>query len=80
LVEAVLTASIRSSDNMIWVNVENPGFASASDDPLELDALLTSLLKVDPQLVGYLSLAAETFGGWNEKSIAIGQESGMKIF
>jgi hypothetical protein len=32
------------------------------------------------QLVGYLSLAAETSGGWNEESIAIGQESGMKIF
>jgi len=56
------------------------GFVSASNDPLELDAFVTVLLGMDPHDVGYLSLAAETFGGWSEENIARGRESGIEIF
>ncbi len=80
MVEAVLTASLRDPETMKWENRENPGFVSASNDPLELDAFVTALLRMDPHDVGYLSLAAETFGGWSEESVAQGRESRIRIF
>jgi len=80
VVEAVLTASLRDLETLKWNTVENPGFLSGSNDPLELDAFVTTLLGMDPHSVGYLRMAAETFGGWNEESVARGLESGIKIF
>ncbi len=80
VVEAVLTASLRDPETMKWDTLENPGFASASKDPLELDAFVTALLGRDPHSVGYLRLAAETLGGWNEESVSRGLESGIRIF
>ena len=79
VVEAVLTASLRDPETMGWETPENPCFASASSDPLGLDALVTSLLGIDPHGVGYLGLAAETFGGWSEESVARCLESGIRI-
>ncbi len=80
VVEAVLTASLRDPDTLKWENIENPGFASASDDPLELDAVVAALLGSDPHSVEYLRLAAETFGGWSEESVSRGLESGIRIY
>ncbi len=80
VVEAVLTASLRDPETMKWDTLGNPGFASASDDPLELDAFVTALLGRDPHSVGYLRLAAETFSRWNEESVSRGLESGISIF
>ena len=80
VVEAVLTASLRDPETKKWDTLENPGFASASDDPLELDAFVTGLLGRDPHSVGYLRLAAETLGEWNEESVSRGSESGISIF
>lgn len=79
VVEAVFTASLRDLDTMEWETRENPGFVSASNEPLELDALTTALLGIDPHSVGYLSLAAEIFGQWNEESLIRVQESGVNI-
>jgi uncharacterized protein (DUF362 family) len=80
VVEAVFTASLRDPETKKWDTIENPGFASASDDPLELDAFVTALLGRDPHSVGYLKLAAETLGGWKDESISRGLESGIRIF
>jgi len=79
VVEAVLTASLRDPETMKWDNREDPGFASASKKPLELDAFVTALLGRDPQTVDHLTLAAETFGGWDGDTIARGVESGIRI-
>ncbi|UCD44139.1 MAG: DUF362 domain-containing protein [Candidatus Bathyarchaeota archaeon] len=80
VVEAVLTASLMDPETKKWDTLKNPGFASASDDPLELDAFVTALLGRDPHSVEYLKLAAETLGGWKEESISRGLESGIRIF
>jgi uncharacterized protein (DUF362 family) len=80
VVEAVLTASLRDPETKKWDTLENPGFASASDDPLELDAFVTALLGRDPHSVEYLRLAAEILGEWNEESVSRGPESGIRIF
>ena len=79
VVEAVLTASLRDLDTMEWETRANPGFASACDDPLALDAYVTTLLGIDPHSVGYLKLAARTFGAWNEGTIEHGRESGISF-
>ncbi len=80
VVEAVLTASLRDPETLKWDTLENPGFLSVSNDPLELDAFVTTLLGKDPHSIGYLRFAAETFGGWNEETVAQALESGIKIF
>ena len=80
VVEAVLTASLRDRDTLEWETRENPGFISASNQPLDVDAFVTTLLGMDPHDVGYLKLAAETFGRWNEDVISRGQEIGIKIY
>ena len=80
VVEAVLTASRIDPETLRRDIRKNPSFVAASTDPLELDALMTALLGVDPLSVGYLRLAAEIFGEWDEKIIARGLESGISIF
>ena len=54
---------------MEWRNIENPGFMSASVNPVELDAFITGLLGTDPNDVGYLKLASETFGAWDGEAV-----------
>jgi uncharacterized protein (DUF362 family) len=79
VVEAVFTASLRDPETLKWETRENPGFISASNDPLELDACVTTLLGIDPHSVGYLRLAAEMLGVWSEESVRRGLESGIDI-
>jgi uncharacterized protein (DUF362 family) len=79
VVEAVITASLRNLETMKWENREDPGYASASEDLVELDAFMTALMGRDPNTVEYLRLAADAFGGWNEETVSYGLESEMKI-
>jgi len=79
VVEAVFTASLRDPETLKWENREDPGYASASDDLIELDALVTALLGRDPNTVDYLRLAADEFGGWNEETVSYTLESEMRI-
>ena len=67
VVEAVLSASLRDPDTFEWDTRENPRFAAASNNPLELDAWVTTRLETDPYSVGYLKLAAEAFGPWQDE-------------
>ena len=69
VVEAVHTASVRNRDTMEWKNIENPGFMSISIQPVELDAFIAGLLGTDPNDVGYLKLASETFGAWDDEVV-----------
>jgi uncharacterized protein (DUF362 family) len=75
----VLTTSLRDSETMKWENRENPSFASASQDLIELDAFVTALLRRDPIAVEHLRLVADTFGGWEEETINRGLESEMRV-
>jgi hypothetical protein len=58
-----------------------PGFgcALACEDVVTLDAYATALCDRDPQSVGHLCLAAQTFGAWDEESCAAAKQSGMKV-
>lgn len=79
VIEAVFTASLRDPDTLKWETRENPGFVAASRNPIELDAFVSNLLGKNPHDVGYLQLAAVTFGDWDEKNFARGLDSGIKV-
>lgn len=69
VVEAIQTSSVRNKETLQWRNIENLGFVSVSDDPLELDAVVAGLLGVYPLDVDYLMLAFKTFGSWDEDAV-----------
>jgi uncharacterized protein (DUF362 family) len=79
VIEAVFTASLRDPDTLKWETRENPGFVSASKNPIELDAFVSTLLGKNPHKIGYLELAARNFGNWNEENLILGLEKGIKI-
>jgi len=80
VVEAVLTASVADPETMKQCVFEDLGYASASKQPLELDAFVTALVGRDPNDIGYLKLAAETFGPWSGETIAQARRSGIDVF
>ncbi|MFX1507487.1 MAG: DUF362 domain-containing protein [Promethearchaeota archaeon] len=79
IIEAVFTASLRDPDTFEWETRENLGFISASENPLALDAFLSTLLGKDPHKIGYLELAAENFGKWDEETLKLGVDDGIKV-
>jgi uncharacterized protein (DUF362 family) len=56
------------------------GMAFASDDLVALDAFTSSLYGRDPQSVGHLKLAGQTFGAWDEKVFLEASQMGIKVF
>jgi uncharacterized protein (DUF362 family) len=78
VVEAVFSASVAESLQEINVH-ENPGFASASKQPLELDVVMAALLGLDPHEISYLEHASGIFGEWDDLAVAQAKESGIKI-
>ncbi|MFX0086653.1 MAG: DUF362 domain-containing protein [Candidatus Hodarchaeota archaeon] len=79
IVEAVFTASLRDPHTLKWETRKNPGFVSASKNPIELDAFVSTLLGKNPHKIGHLELAAENFGNWNEKNLKLGLDNRIKI-
>ena len=58
---------------------EDPGFASASKQPLELDAVMAALVGLDPHELGYLEHASGVFGEWDDEAVAQARECGIEI-
>jgi uncharacterized protein (DUF362 family) len=68
VVEGVLTASRgMSMEPKIY---KNPGVLWTCDDTLELDAVVSAHVGVDPNEVGYMKLAAQNFGEWDVESVS----------
>jgi len=78
VIEAVFSASVAESLQKVNIH-ENPGFASASKQPLELDAVMAALLGLDPYELEYLKHASGIFGEWDDEAVAQARESGIKI-
>ena len=75
IIEAVFTAS-----NIEGAIVKGSGIVLASEDTVELDAFTASLTGIDPNKVEHLKLAAEYFGKWDDRNIAHGKQSGIRVF
>lgn len=78
VVEAVFSASVAESLRKVNVH-EDPGFASASKQPLELDAVMAALVGLDPHELGYLEHASGVFGEWDDEAVAQARECGIEI-
>jgi len=78
VVEAVFSASVAESLQEVNIH-ENPGFASASKQPLELDAVMAALVGLNPYELGYLKHASGVFGEWDDEAVTQARESGIKI-
>ncbi len=67
VVEGVLTASRGMTlEPQVF---KNQGVLWTCDDTLELDAVVTSHVGIDPNEVGYLKLAAQSFGEWDDEAV-----------
>ncbi|MFX1579783.1 MAG: DUF362 domain-containing protein [Promethearchaeota archaeon] len=72
VVEGVLTASRGMTlEPQVY---RNQGVLWTGDDTLELDAVVTAHVGLDPNQVGYLKLASQNFGEWDEKPLAMAME------
>ncbi|MHA3963486.1 MAG: DUF362 domain-containing protein [Candidatus Thorarchaeota archaeon SMTZ1-45] len=58
----------------------NPGVLWSCDDTLELDAVVTSHVGLDPNSVGYLKLAAQNFGEWDEEPVRLAASQPLSHF
>ena len=68
VVEGVLTASRgMTMEPQIF---KNRGVLWTCDDTLELDAVVTSHVGIDPSEVGYLKLATQSFGEWDDEAVS----------
>jgi len=68
VVEGVFTASRGMSlDPQVY---KNPGVLWTCEDTLELDAVVSAHVGIDPHDVGYLKLAAQNFGEWTEEAVS----------
>lgn len=78
VVEAVFTASVAETLHKVNVH-ENPRFASASKQPLDLDAVVATLFGLDPHEISYLKHASSIFGEWGEDAVSQARQSGLQI-
>jgi len=78
VVEGVLTASRGMTlEPQVF---RNRGVLWTCEDTLELDAVVTSHVRVDPNEVGYLKLAAQNFGMWDEAAANLAAEQSLTQF
>lgn len=67
VVEGILTVSRGMTlDPQVY---KNQGVLWTCEDILELDAVVSAQVGIDPNEVGYLKLAAQNFGEWDQESV-----------
>jgi hypothetical protein len=79
VIEAIHSAGYLEKDGEPTRVFPGCGAAFASEDTVSLDAFATSLYGRDPNRVGHLRLAAQTFGAWDERICADAERSGLKV-
>jgi uncharacterized protein (DUF362 family) len=78
VVEGVFTASRGMSlEPQVY---KNTGVLWTCDDTLELDAVVTAHTGINPNEVGYLRLAAQNFGEWDDDSVVLAKEHELTHF
>lgn len=78
VIEGVLTASRGMTlEPQVF---RNCGVLWTCEDLLELDAVVTSHVGLDPREVGYLNLAAQSFGDWDDEPVALAKKHVLPHF
>ncbi len=73
IVEAVFTAT--EGMTLTPKIYKDPGMAWACTNTIDLDAVVSSQIGIDPHRIGHLRLAADCFGGWDEHAVRHASES-----
>lgn len=79
MIEMVHSAGLLETEEDRTHLVRGCGTAFASEDLVLLDACVSAAAGRDPQTVGHLRLAAQTFGDWDELACAEAVQSGIKV-
>ncbi len=79
MIEAVYSAGSLESEAERTRKYPGGGKAFASVDTLSLDAFAASLAGRDPQSIGHLRLAGQTFGAWDPALCAAAATSGVRV-
>ncbi len=79
VVEAMFSAGHLAKDMEPTQVFPGVGTAFASKDIVSLDAFATALYGRDPNSVGHLRLAAQTFGAWDEQLCVEAEQSGIRV-
>lgn len=74
IIEGVFSTSETIGNPMKPVIHKNTGYIWASQNPLELDALVTTQLGLDPHTIEYLQHASEIFGDWSSQIEEFGKD------
>jgi uncharacterized protein (DUF362 family) len=82
MVDGVLTASQgKTAEEAIRPKTsKNRGLLLGSRDGVTLDAAVATLEGRDPSKIGYLKLAAQTFGTWDEAALEQARRSDIRVF
>ena len=80
IIEAVHSSGYLETEAERTRTYPGGGEAFASEDTVALDAFATALAGREPESVGHLRLAAQTFGGWDERIPALARQSGISVF
>jgi uncharacterized protein (DUF362 family) len=79
VIEAVFSTS-ETLDNVLHPTIHRDlGLIWSSIDTVELDALVSSQLGLNPEEVSYLRLAAEKIKPWNEDTVKLGMASPIDL-
>ncbi|MGY5863723.1 MAG: DUF362 domain-containing protein [Candidatus Thorarchaeota archaeon] len=78
VVEGVFTASRGMTlEPQVY---KNHGVIWTGDDTLELDAVVSAHVGVNPNEVGYLKLASQNFGDWDTEAVALAKSYALTQF
>ncbi|MFW9913663.1 MAG: hypothetical protein ACFFEU_14390, partial [Candidatus Thorarchaeota archaeon] len=79
IIEAVYSTS-ETLDNILHPAIHRDmGLIWSGADTLELDALVSSQLGLNPRQVDYLQLASEKIKQWNENTVEVGMANPVRF-
>jgi uncharacterized protein (DUF362 family) len=78
IIEAVHSCALVFESERPRIFTES-GVAFAGQDTLSLDAFAAKVAGRDPEAIGHLRLAAQTFGMWDEQAVALAGQCGLRF-
>jgi uncharacterized protein (DUF362 family) len=80
ILEGVLSAGDSRNSFIGQIVKHNPKIAFACEDPLTLDAYVSTAAGYDPHQTGHMALAAQNFGAWDAEVCVAAKQNEIKIF
>jgi hypothetical protein len=75
----ILSLADRSSVQGEWNLADADDQSYTNQSLISLDAFAAATAGRDPEAIGHLRLAAQTFGMWDEQAVALAGQCGMRF-